>query len=53
MFLDILKSLFCAHKYEVVKTLDGKQVYHFDAVSEWKCHKCNRITYSKHMDRLS
>lgn len=52
MFLGILKSLLCKHDYRVVKTLDGKQVYHFDAISEWKCAKCNQVTYSRYMDKL-
>ncbi len=52
MFVKIIKSLFCRHDYKIVKKLDSKQVYHFDAISEWKCSKCNRVTYSKYVDRL-
>lgn len=52
MFVGILKSLICRHDYKVVKSLNGRQIYHFDAISEWQCSKCKRVTYSKYTDRL-
>ncbi|MBU3847833.1 MAG: hypothetical protein H9855_12840 [Candidatus Acinetobacter avistercoris] len=52
MLLEIIKSIFCQHKYEKARTLQGEQIYHFDAVTEWQCIKCKKVTYSGHGDRI-
>lgn len=52
MFIQVVKSIFCNHQYQAVRTADGKQVLHFDGITEWKCSKCNQITYSQYLDRV-
>jgi len=52
MFIGIIRSIFCRHRYEVVRNAKGEMVLHFDGISEWKCRKCGCVTYSQHMDRV-
>lgn len=52
MFMQIVKSIFCKHMYEVVRNAQGRRVLHFDGITEWKCSKCKQTTYSQHLDRV-
>lgn len=52
MFMKVVKSIFCNHEYQAVRNAQGKQVLHFDGITEWKCCKCKQTVYSQHLDRV-
>ena len=52
MIKSIIKSIFCKHDYQIVRTIHGDMINHLNARSEWKCSKCGWFTYSKHLDKL-
>lgn len=53
MIKAIVKSIFCKHDYQFKRTIHGDEIIYLDyARSEWKCSKCNRITYGKYLDRI-
>lgn len=53
MIKEIIKSIFCKHNYKLVRTIHGDEIINMGYVrSEWKCSKCNHITYGKYLDRI-
>ena len=45
--MNIIKRLFCKHKYEFVRNIFGDEINYTNYRSIWKCSKCGKIKYSK------
>ena len=53
MIKEIIKSILCKHNYKLVRTIHGDEIINMGyARSEWKCSKCNHITYGMYLDRI-
>jgi len=52
MLFKILKSIFCKHTYIMIRKIKDEDAVKIGALSEWKCTKCNRLTFSQSSEVL-
>ena len=49
--MNILKRLFCKHTYKFVRNIYGDEIRYLGwKRSIWKCSKCGKIKYLKHIN---
>ena len=52
--MNLLKRLFCEHKYEFVRNIYGDEINACGGYrSIWKCKKCGKIEYRKNLQTVS